>query len=220
MTHMAHHLVGALADGELRGLRRWLVNRHVQRCPVCAADFRAQRQVRQVLAASRVDVRMSDSPEFFWSKVKGEIQRSGESTTPLARPVPAIGDWLRQRQLTLAAAAMIVTLLSLWWALGTQPTGSSPNLPLVAKVEPAIVGTPDQAPPSELARPAPTAPPRSVSPSPVKFAEVESADSEIPNATVTTFNSKDTGVTVIWVSGLPWTEDLSEMQTVFDRSSS
>ena len=76
MTHMAHHLVGALADGELRGLRRWLVNRHVQRCPVCAADFRAQRQVRQVLAASRVDVRMSDSPEFFWSKVKRDIARA------------------------------------------------------------------------------------------------------------------------------------------------
>ena len=45
-------LVSALLDGELKGLRRLSVQRHVGRCAVCAAEYRNLQRIRQMLAAN------------------------------------------------------------------------------------------------------------------------------------------------------------------------
>ena len=59
-------LVGALLDGELKGLQRLLMQRHVNRCAVCAAEHRLQRHVRAMLTANPPGIPpMSDSPDFF-----------------------------------------------------------------------------------------------------------------------------------------------------------
>jgi hypothetical protein len=47
------------------------------------------------------------------------------------------------------------------------------------------------------------------------FAQVEQLKTLIPHTTATAFDSEDAGVTVIWVSGLPWTPDMNEMKTEF-----
>ena len=47
------------------------------------------------------------------------------------------------------------------------------------------------------------------------FAQVDELKTPIPHSTATTFDSEDAGVTVIWVSGLPWTHDMDEMKTQF-----
>src|SRR5438128_2176149 len=67
-------LISAQLDGELRGVRRWLVQRHLRRCAICAAEYQRVQRVRGLLAANPVTPPMSDSPEFFWSKVKREIE--------------------------------------------------------------------------------------------------------------------------------------------------
>ena len=76
---MSHHtdIVSGLLDGQLTGIRLWLARRHVSVCPLCAAEYRRQRHVRDMLHANPPAAAMSDSPEFFWSKVKAEIQRRG-----------------------------------------------------------------------------------------------------------------------------------------------
>jgi hypothetical protein len=40
----------------------------------------------------------------------------------------------------------------------------------------------------------------------------------MPNAVATPFDTDDGEVTVIWVSGLPWTEDMPTMRSVFGDS--
>jgi len=45
-------------------------------------------------------------------------------------------------------------------------------------------------------------------------AQVEHVQTAIPNTVATPFRSDD-DVTVIWVSGLPWTPDMTEMQTLY-----
>src|SRR5438128_11081957 len=104
--------VSALLDGELKGLRGWLVKRHVSRCALCAADSRRGHHVRAMLAANPASPTMSDSPDFFWSKVKREIHaREGQETTG-ALPALSLSDWLRQHQFALASVlgALVVVV--------------------------------------------------------------------------------------------------------------
>lgn len=162
--------LSALADGELRGLRRWWTARHVRHCAECAAEYRRLLAVRELLAANPAKPVMGESADFFWSKVKREIQtREGQR---IEVPVPRLNwsDWLGQHQAAFATAAVI--LVAALWMVGTYRR----TLPV------ASVG------------------------------EVATA---IPNTTATPVSSSDSDVPVIWVSGLPWTEDMTEMQTLY-----
>ena len=177
-------LISALLDGELHGWRRWLVERHLKRCVSCAAEFRHLHHVREMLAANRVAPTMGDSQDFFWSKVKRDIQaREGQSETI---PMPRLGltDWIGQHQYAVASAAVaLVAVFGVVVALHVyQPTTAVPGPAIVAKVP---------------------------------LATVERVETTIPNATATAFQAHDAGATVIWVSGLPWTKDMKEMQTLY-----
>ncbi|HUI07702.1 MAG TPA: hypothetical protein VL486_11935 [Verrucomicrobiae bacterium] len=181
--HQTEALSGLL-DGELRGIRRWLVVRHVRACPVCASEYRRQRHVRRMLQANPPAVQMSDSPEFFWSKVKREIKRRGEE--PVHLPVPKLGvpDWLLRHQFTVATTTVaVIAAVSVIWLV--QMPGRSPVPHGVPATRPA------------------------------RFAEVEKLKTAIPNTTATAFESQDAQVTVIWVSGLPWTPNMNAMKTEF-----
>src|SRR5712671_5700188 len=179
----AHHseLISALVDGELKGLRRWLVQRHVTRCAACAAEYRHFQHVRELLAANPVTSTMSDSPEFFWSKVKREIQaREGQTVNV---PVPALGlaDWLGQNRFALASAVTaLIVVVGLMFAMRTPRHAPSP----VVIIQPPL-------------------------------ATVEHASTFIANTVATTIEATEAEPAVIWVSGLPWTPDMTEMKTQF-----
>ncbi|MCG3147791.1 MAG: hypothetical protein PCFJNLEI_01232 [Verrucomicrobiae bacterium] len=164
-------LISALLDGELTGLRRWMVQRHVGRCAVCAAEYRHLHHVRQLLAANPVVPPMSDSPEFFWSKIKRDIQAQAGQTEVIRVPQLSLADWFSQHRYALASAtASVVVLLGILLTL-----------------------TPKRAP----------------------LATVERVATALPDTTATAFESPEAEATVIWVSGLPWTENMTEMQTLF-----
>lgn len=64
----------------------------------------------------------------------------------------------------------------------------------------------------QVRRPAPVtvaAPPRT------HLAKVERVSTAIPNTVATAFDAEDEGVAVIWVSGLPWAADMTEMKTLY-----
>jgi len=164
-------LISALLDGELTGLRRWLVQRHVGRCAVCAAEYRHLHHVREMLAANPVTPPMSDSPEFFWSKIKRDIQAQAGQTETVPVPHLSLADWLAQHRYAFASAtASVVVIVSLLLSLN---------------------------------------------PKRVPLATVGHVATVLPDTTATTFQSPDAEATVIWVSGLPWTKDMTEMQTLF-----
>jgi len=180
--HETDALTGLL-DGELRGIRRWRVVRHVRACPLCASEYRRQRHVRRMLQANPRNVQMSDAPEFFWSKVKREIKRRGDEPVNVPIPKLALPDWLLRHQFTVATAtAAVVATVGVIWL--TQ-TPTRPTAHAVSRVVPA------------------------------SFAQVEKLKTAIPNATATAVESPDAQVTVIWVSGLPWTRNMNEMKTEF-----
>jgi anti-sigma factor RsiW len=179
----AHHseLISALVDGELKGLRRWRIQRHVSRCAPCAAEYRHLVHVRNMLAANPVTSPMTDSPEFFWSKVKREIQAREGRTADVPMPALSFSDWLGQHRFAFASAlTVLIAAAGLVIALQTRHQTAGP----VAILQPVAV-------------------------------TVERALTFIPNTVATTLAATDDEPTVIWVSGLPWTSDMTQMKTHF-----
>ena len=125
-------LMSALLDGELRGVRRWLVERHLRRCAICAAEYRRVHRVRDLLAANPATAPMSDSPEFFWSKVKREIEARAGQMSEAPAPKPSVIDWLSQHGYALAAAAAtLVAAVGVIWMAHTPPPGKPAMAPVV-----------------------------------------------------------------------------------------
>jgi hypothetical protein len=166
--------VSALLDGQLTGLRRWLVQRHVSRCVVCGTEYRQQQRVRKMLADNPPTAQMSDSAEFFWARVKRGIETAGQQTIEVPTPRLSFADWIQQHHSAVASAtaAVVVLVGGVLWV--TEPD------------------------------------------SPVALAMVEDVTTTLPDTAATAYTTSDTGTSVIWVSGLPWAEDLSEVQDVLE----
>jgi anti-sigma factor RsiW len=185
MTPHNTEAVTGLLDGELKGLRRWMARRHITRCSACAVEYRRQEQVRQLLRANPTVTPMSDSPEFFWSKVKTEIQRRGDERVAVPTPQPVFADWhwLRHHQLAVAtAAAAVIAVAGFLWF--TPPFHGTNTVTISA-------------------------------PATTHFARVERLKSPVPHTVATAFDNEDDDVTVIWVTGLPWTPDMDGMKTEY-----
>lgn len=118
-------LVSALLDGELRGVRRWLTTRHVSRCAICATEYRHLQDVQQMLAANPPTAEMSDSPEYFWSKVKAEIERRGPEQVRAPIPHLSAWDWLGQHQFAMSGVAtlLVAAVITMSTLYGNRPGG-------------------------------------------------------------------------------------------------
>ena len=196
-------LVGALLDGQLTGLRRWRIARHVKACPVCAAEYRKLEQVRRLLADNPAAPEMSDSAEFFWSKVRREIDRRGEQ--PVEVPVPrlVLADWLRVHRLAVASvtATVLAMLIAGWLLVGRGPAPS-----------PITVQAPRKPANTMVAQTSPV--------KPAGLAQIASVSTALPDAVATAVEGTDSDVAVIWVSGVPWTSNMTDMMTQFANSDS
>jgi anti-sigma factor RsiW len=171
-------LVSAYVDGELHGLRRWLFERHLHGCLACGREFRHVQHVRRMLAANPPPAgKMDDAPEFFWSKVKREIEARGPATITVPEPALVTDGWLRGHVPALASAAVVALLVVTGFSLYRLRSHST----TIARLSP----------------------------------EVMQAATKIPDTAATTIAGKDEDVTVIWVTGLPWTPDMTEMQTLY-----
>ncbi len=135
--------LSALADGELRGLSRWLTRRHLRHCSQCAAELQRIERVRATLAACPPVVEMSDSEEFFWSKVRREIERRGAQTESVAMPRLTLADWLRVNQAAwVSATAALVAACGLWITMDS-PVGIKHHGVVI--IEEAETGIPNAA---------------------------------------------------------------------------
>jgi hypothetical protein len=189
--------VTGLLDGELKGRRLRLAKRHIHSCPVCCLEYRHQQHLRRMLQANPPTAVMSDSADFFWSKVKKEIQQRGEQSVEVPLPRLARADWFRQYQFAFATAtALVIAACSVVWFLQTARRAPEmiASVPAVTASLPAVTAS---------------------AAAPAGFAQVDELKTPVPHSTATSFDSEDAGVTVIWVTGLPWTHDMDEMKTQF-----
>jgi anti-sigma factor RsiW len=171
-------LLNALVDGELKGGRRFFVERHLRGCTVCAREYRQLRRVRAMLESTAANAPvMTESAEFFWTKIKRQIQAQHSEQIE----VPGV-DTLRQQQPVLAiCVAVVVAVLAVVWTLQHRMT-TAPTLARNSSRTAAAI-----------------------------IAKIERVSTVIPDTDATAL--QDDGVAVIWVSGLPWTADMTAMKT-------
>lgn len=177
MNRHKHEWISGLLDGQIKWPRRWFIARHLRVCPLCAAEYRRERHVRQMLQAHLPTSSMTDTPEFFWSKVKKEINRRGNETISAPLPTLIPRDWLGEHVMVLAsgAAALAIAIGVAWTSFSSRPHSMTQS----------------------------------------GHAIVERVTTAIPNTVATVLEPSGTDVTVIWVSGLPWTPDMTQMKTEF-----
>jgi len=189
-------LISALVDGELKGPRRFLVQRHLRHCALCAAEYRHLHHVREMLAASPPRAQMEQSADFFWAKVRSEIQTRQGQDVELPAPRLGLSDWLLQHRLAVvsasAAAALCVVI-----GLGQVRRSNHPAELVMGRLPPPVVIN-EGAPVAADER-----------------ASVEGVATAIPETVATPVNTQDKDVAVIWVSGLPWTPTMKDMKTKF-----
>lgn len=171
--------IEALVDDQLSGWRRWMVRRHLSRCPGCAAVYRNHLHVRQLLKQHPPQVEMPESAAFFWSQVRRAIEAESPGATVVSEDAVELSPlerfWQAPAVAPLTSLALgVLLLMGLWWAF--QPHGPLPH---------------------------------------ARTAQVTAVETTIPDTVATSFTDEEAQVTVIWVSGLPWTADMTEMQTLF-----
>lgn len=198
-------LINALLDGELRGMQRWIVQRHVSGCPLCATEYRRLQHVRQMLAAHPTAAQMSDSPEFFWSKVKREIETRGGQTVEMPAEQSVVSNWIRQHafELATATAAFVVGLVVFGLSMFRQSPAD-----FVANSEP-------QKPPTIIQQVATVLPNEGTISTASAPTSVEEVSTTLPNVVASVVGDHGSEPTVIWVSGLPWTSDMDDLKTVY-----
>ncbi len=133
--------ISALADGELKGLSRWLTQRHLRHCPSCAAEFQRITRVREALAACPPVVEMSDSAEFFWSKVRREIEVRESQAISIPMPRLSWRDWLVVHRAALAAVTSGVVLILGLCLMREQSRPAGPGTVMVERVDTVIPNT-------------------------------------------------------------------------------
>ncbi len=187
MKHVNPELISAFVDHELRGLQLRRVKRHLDQCPLCAAECRHLGHIRGMLRENHKPVEMDDPPEFFFHKVKSEIQARGQQTETVTMGRLSWRDWLYLHQGALASATSMAAVI----AIGLAVFWFSQQMPFARR--------------DDSGRRAHGLP------------LIHQVATFVPHAVATvleTPSTEESAVSVIWVSGLPWTDNMTELQTI------
>lgn len=205
-AHLEEMLSGYV-DDQLTAEERARAEQHLAECAVCRAELEALRELKTTMREVQLAHTMEVTPEFFWSQVKRRIEEE-ERRDAAAAPSFGGGWWgeLLWRRWALAGVAALV-VVAVGIALFGGKTPLTPNGAMaLAEVESA--STTVQGGEVQLANLGGHA----LIMMPESFVEVDSVRTDIPNASVITYESPDTGDTVIQMMGFQWDdEDLRGM---------
>jgi len=99
------YLDGELSESESREVSAWLANDRE------AMDLATElRNTREALSGFEKDARLAESRDFYWSKIKSQIEREER---PTASPVPVLSWSARLRRLLMPATGIAVAALML-----------------------------------------------------------------------------------------------------------
>jgi len=133
--------ISALADGELKGLSRWLTHRHVRHCPQCANEYQRLQRVHEILTACPPAIEMSDSADFFWSKVRREVEAHEQETISIPMPRLSLSDWLLVHRAALATVTSSLMVVLATCLMLQQPRPTGPGAVMVERVDTIIPNT-------------------------------------------------------------------------------
>lgn len=113
----------AFLDGELPEAQACVVAEGLARDPEGAALLAELQNTRQALAGFEAPIKLPESREFYWSKIKREIERLEK---PAADPVPRVAWVVRLRRALVPAGSL--ALLAIVGLLTVRPSVPPPSL--------------------------------------------------------------------------------------------
>lgn len=99
----------AYLDGELGDADSREVASHLAQDPGAAALLKELRQTREAVAGFEAGIRLPESREFYWSKIKREIERQDPVLDEVRLPIPLIA---RLRRLLVPAAGLALLVIA------------------------------------------------------------------------------------------------------------
>ena len=111
-----------------------------------------------MMTANPPTAQMSDSPGFFWSKVKREIQAREDQSVTLPSPQLISSDWLSRHRYTLASvtACLVATVGVIWFAQAYRTAPTPAVVPIITAVPAVAVEHVSTLIPHSTATPVPT----------------------------------------------------------------
>ena len=114
----------AYADGELPPERRAQAEHDLAADPEARAIVESFRLLRQVVRNHEAGCTVPASREFYWSRIRSQIDRAEKSEQRPARSsTPAVGRWLRWFIPVFGAAAVAVSMMVYRSGSGGQGSG-------------------------------------------------------------------------------------------------
>jgi anti-sigma factor RsiW len=119
-------LVTPYVDGELAGVDREALERHMHLCPPCYSRVAAERAVREMFQARRASLKTDCAPERLRATCLAHRGRDWARAIPGVSPAQANAASWRRRAAPLAAAAAVVLVAG--GMLGSEATRRSSRL--------------------------------------------------------------------------------------------
>ncbi|GEM_PF-3543074 len=201
MKEHLEELLSGYVDEQLTADERARADQHLAACAECRAALEALRAFKATVRETKVAHTMDVTPEFFWSQVKRRIQ---EEDRRAAAETPSFGGawWgapLWRRLAFAGITALVVAAIGI--ALFQEKEPESPTPVVFAEVDSA--STTVRGGEVQLANRGDHA----LIVIPESYVEVDSVRTEVPNATVITYESPVTGDTVIQMMGVQLEEE-------------
>jgi anti-sigma factor RsiW len=121
MDYEAQLKLQAYLDGELPEAEAREIAEELAREPGAAALLEELRQTRQALAGFEQGIRLPETREFYWSKIRRAIERQ-QQAAPAAQGAPA---WLRRLRRFVMPATAVAFLALIGILTLNQPSSAS-----------------------------------------------------------------------------------------------
>ena len=108
-----------LSETEAREVASWLAQD--QEAALLLGELR---NTRQAVSRFESGIRLPESREFYWSKIKREIERLEPAAAPVQEKTSWLAAWRRFLVPASAVAALVIVTLV---TIGPPPSGSSPE---------------------------------------------------------------------------------------------
>jgi anti-sigma factor RsiW len=187
-------LLSGYVDDQLTAEERARAEQHLAECAACRAELEALRELKAAVREVKVAHTMEVSPEFFWSQVKRRIVDEEKRDAAEAPSLGGVWGALLWRRLAFAGIAALV-VVAIGFALFGSRTPAPTHVVAFAEVDSAsttVAG--GEVLTANFGG-------HALIVIPEKFVEVDSVRTDVPNASVITYESPETGDTVIQMMG-------------------
>ncbi len=120
----------AFLDGELDAAEAAKVQAWLAREPEARQLLAELQNTQSALSGHEAELKLPETRDFFWSKVRREIERQEQAAPGRATARVSWLGWIRGQMLPLSGVALLAVMLSVMWTHSTGESGQPGEIEL------------------------------------------------------------------------------------------